>query len=142
MREYIFHGKRVYDGEWIEGCLIHQGDHYLILQDESKLHPMDVPYIDDFGRIDGRADPVVPESVGQYTGMSDKNGKMVFEGDILEFSDRLVSVFWHAHLGCWDSNFLKYTNQNNGREDMSPCRWEYRAEVVGTVFENADLLEG
>lgn len=90
MREYIFHGKRIDNGEWVEGCLIHQGDYYLILQDESKLHPIDVPYINDLGCIDGYATPVVPESVGQYTGMSEfmltdetRNAKL-FEGDIVE----------------------------------------------------------
>lgn len=107
MREYIFHGKRVYDGEWIEGCLINQGDHYLILQDESKLHPMDVPYIDDFGRIDGRADPVVPESVGQYTGFDEwmlddasRNAKL-YEGDIIEVwcNREIYGSPWSTHDG-------------------------------------------
>ena len=90
MREYLFQGKRTDNGEWVEGCLIHQGNHYLILQDESVLHPMDVPYINDLGCIDGYATPVIPESIGQYTGMkefvvSDKSfNKPLFEGDIVE----------------------------------------------------------
>ena len=129
MRDYIFRGKRVDNGEWVEGDL-------RTTNGMSPYQTNIVTYTNE------RYNPVVPESVGQYTGMKDKNGRKIFEGDILEFADRLVSVFWHAHLGCWDSNFLKYTNQNNDRDDMSPCRWEYRAEVVGTVFENADLLEG
>ena len=90
MRDYIFHGKRVDNGEWVEGCLIHQGNHYLILQDESKLHPMDVPYINDLGCIDGYATPVILESVGEWTGMNEfmltdetHNAKL-FEGDIVE----------------------------------------------------------
>lgn len=107
MREYLFRGKRVYDGEWIEGCLIHHGDHYLILQDESKLHPMDVPYIDDFGCIDGRADPVVPESVGQYTGFDEwmlddasRNAKL-YEGDIIEVwcNREIYGSPWSTHDG-------------------------------------------
>ena len=138
----LFRGKCIDEDEWVEGCLIYQGDHWLILQDESRLHPMDVPYIDDFGYINGRADPVVLETVGQYTGLTDKNGKKIFEGDILEFSDRMVSVFWHAHLGCWDSNFLKFTSKENGREDMSPCHWSYRAKVVGNIYDNPELLKG
>lgn len=193
MREYIFHGKRVYDGEWVEGCLIHQGDHYLILQDESKLHPMDVPYIDDFGCIDGRADPVVLESVGEWTGinefvMSDRSfNKPLFEGDIVEIwgwrspmstydaqsqydghiKIRAVIKFDHAQ---WK---LDYKNKYNealaklkGKEvdkRSIECDWElhrygsrneefdrernvgYKLRdivKIGTVFENADLLEG
>lgn len=107
MREYLFHGKSVDNGEWIEGCLIHQGDHYLILQDESKLHPMDVPYIDDFGCIDGRADPVVPESVGQYTGFDEwmlddaSRDAKLYEGDIIEVwcNREIYGSPWSTHDG-------------------------------------------
>lgn len=205
MREYIFHGKRKYDGEWVEGCLIHQGDNYLILQDESKLHPMDVPYIDDFGCIDGRADPVVPESVGQYTGMNEfaltdesRNAKL-FEGDIVEVwgwrsvygrnqsqYDKRIKV---RGVICFNSRGQWYINYDNKyNEALAELKGQetekrqahgayelyyygyhgsdierYRAKElewhgkfhnkediighqdivkIGTVFENADLLEG
>ena len=84
---------------------------------------------------------VIPETIGQYTGLTDKNGKKIFEGDILEFSDRVVEVFWHTHLGCWDTNFIKFTTKENGRDDMSPCRWDYRAEVIGNIHDNPELLK-
>ena len=90
MRQYLFHGKCRDEDKWVEGCLIHQGSHYLILQDESQMHPADVPYIDDLGCIDGYATPVVPESVGQYTGMNEfmlideTRNAPLFEGDIVE----------------------------------------------------------
>ena len=135
MREILFRGKansEVREGEWIYGSL---------LAETTNTFPIiarDYDNDEDWLGVD-LWDTVEPHTVGQYTGLTDKNGKKIFEGDILEFSDRLVSVFWHAHLGCWDSNFLKYTNQANEREDMSPCRWEYRAEVVGNIYDNLEL---
>ncbi len=137
MRDYIFHGKRKYDDEWIEGCLIHQGDHYLILQDESKLHPMDVSYIDEFGCIDGRADPVIPESVGQYTGMKDKNGRKIFEGDIVKLllvDGVEIGIIKFDNINC---RFMFY-DKSGGYGFDDTCVFE----VIGNVFENADLLEG
>lgn len=137
MREYLFCGKRKYDGEWVEGCLIHQNDYYLILQDESKLHPIDVPYIDRFGCIDGHADPVIPESVGQYTGMNDKHDRKIFEGNIVKLT----------LIDCVETGVIKFND--------ALCRFEFydksggygfdntcEFEVIGNVFENADLLEG
>ena len=147
MREYLFHGKRKYDGEWVEGCLIHHGDHYLILQDESKLHPMDVPYIDEFGCIDGHADSVVPESVGQYTGFDEwmlddvsRNAKL-YEGDIVEVwgNREIYGSNWSKYdgkvkfrgvimlrYGRWlidfDNNYNKTICKARGKEeyDMEP----------------------
>lgn len=132
MREILFRGKRIDNGEWVEGLP------WKKKYNTNKLFISCFPDKDD----NEEAFVVVHETVGQYTGLTDKNGTKIFEGDILEFSDRLVSVFWHTHLGCWDSNFIKFTDKNNGRDDMSPCRWGYRAEVVGNIHDNPELLEG
>lgn len=131
MREILFRGKSVDNGEWLHGHYVHQyGADMIYLPDG-----VDREYGFDYYHVD-------KETVGQYTGLTDKNGNKIFEGDILEFSDRLVEVSWHAHLGCWDSNFLKFTNIENGRDDMSPCRWEYRAKVIGNIHDNPELLKG
>lgn len=137
MREILFTGKRTDNGEWVEGYYVYDESGQTTEEPTAYIvrlntHPCGwslIPY------------KVFPESVGQYTGLTDKNGKKIFEGNILEFSDRLVSVFWHNHLGCWDVNFLKYTNQDSGREDMSTSRWRYRAEVVGNIHDNPELLK-
>ena len=128
MREILFRGRSMAQGsEWLYGDV-------LLYENSAQI----------WETIDGRKHNSVVsiKTIGQYTGLTDKNGKKIFEGDILEFSDRLVSVFWHAHLGCWDSNFLKFTNQENGRDDMSPCRWEYKAKVIGNIHDNPELLKG
>ena len=145
MREYMFHGKRVDNGEWVEGCLIHQGNHYLILQDESKLHPMDVPYINDLGCIDGYATPVIPESVGQYTGMNDKNDRKIFEGDIIRLDEYVKSTF-DVNDGVvkygWGGFYIGDFSTLNSLNALATFDGVLRGEVIGNVFENADLLEG
>jgi len=207
MREYIFRGKCRDEDKWVEGCLIHYGDYCCILQDEDKLHPIDVPYMNDLGCIDGYATPVIPESVGQYTGfdewvlMDETRNAKLYEGDIVEVwgNREIYQSNWSQYdgkvkvrgvimlkYGRWlidfENNYNKSICKARGKEeyDREPpmtrdlyepyfnhtsnkdeyrkrklesreqcLRWgfddhSYYDDIVkiGTVFENADLLEG
>ena len=130
MREILFRGKTKHGGEWVYGGVCCSAGNTIIVSFSERI----------LTTIEGKR--VLPETVGQYTGLTDKNGKKIFEGDILEFSDRFVVVFWHTHLGCWGCNFLKFTNKENGRDDMSPHSWGYRSEVIGNIHDNPELLKG
>lgn len=139
MRDYIFHGKSKHEGKWVEGCLIHQGDYCCILHTD--VHPADEPYLDDdTGCIDGYATPVVPESVGQYTGMKDKNGRKIFEGDIVQraWDDHptVYRVIFDELLAAFIGEVKPYGQFTTFDGDGE------HFEVIGNEFENADLLEG
>lgn len=138
MREILFRGKTC-SGRWAEGSLIRAGDYCCILEDEDKVHPMDYPYLDsDLGTIDGKATPVDPKTVGQFTGMLDKDGKKIFEGDLFALrytnSRHKEKVIYYKctyddEYGMWDP----FGDSGCGFDPKS-------IEIVGNIHDNPELL--
>ena len=148
MREIKFRGQRVDNKEWVYGSLHEQeiecekqyfkdgaNNHYLAVVARPVIEVTDdssSELLNDYA--------VIPSTVGQYTGLKDKNGVEIYEGDILDAGDRIVKVVWHEHCGVWDSKFISYKGKttSNGIEAID---WKYRAEVIGNIHENKELLE-
>lgn len=114
MRDYTFRGKTE-NGCWTYGSLIHVGKYCCILEEDiSNYH--DYPYLDpDLGTIDGYATPVIPETVGQFTGLLDKNGRRIFEGDTIRdgygrikdvvfFNGRYYPFIAFPEFNCWNED--------------------------------------
>ena len=129
MREILFRGKRLDNGAWETGSLV------IVRMD---CHDAQY-YIAD--KMTGYHTPVDPSTVGQYTGMKDKNGKRIFEGDIakvLQGKDKDI-----AYVGFENGAFMLYPKTGNIYERTL---WEYwyndwDVEVIGNITDNQELLE-
>ena len=127
MREILFRGKRVYNGEWLAGDLL--------------ANKYERPNICPIGDVN--CYPVIPETVGQYTGMKDKNGEKIFEGDIVKYSTtcEIFTVAWHGSFAEFVISELQKPNKaTRGSKNMYLVN-RY-CEVIGNIYDNPELLEG
>lgn len=127
MREILFRGKRIEDGQWVCGGIVRA------------FHPNMGP--DTYAICaDGRDYFVEQNSIGQYTGLHDIYGEKIFEGDILDCIDRIVYVVWNEECGQWDCNFIAYHDFrfSNGIRNED---WPLRTKRIGNIHDNPELLE-
>ena len=129
MREFLFRGKGKYDGEWVQGFLI--GLYDPTIKENTIKHA----YIKD-GTIFDRAYGVIPETVGQYTGLTDKNGTKIFEGDILKCD-------YATFVAKWDEKNARFLGFIIGKEQaIIYVGREPKAEIIGNIHDNPELMEG
>lgn len=157
MREILFRGKITDNGEWVEGYLVKTRHypsndiHYFIIGIDSNWC--------DYEGYDLEYD-VIPETVGEYTGLTDKNGKKIFEDDIVKFvhkgkiksSDDFPYAVQYGEP--YSRNYkIKFVNTfaNYGLRFINgsihfPCKQGtlsmYDCEVIGNIHDNSELLKG
>lgn len=140
-REYLYRGKRKDNGEWIEGYLYRLSE---------KMNPF-IMLINKCGE----SHEVIPETVGQYTGLTDKNDKKIFEGDILKYAKDgysfLYVVLWSDEFAGWITVLSKeytiykkyYTTTIDVDGETMDCwdGWKEYYEIIGNIHDNKELLE-
>ena len=161
MREILFRGKRKDNGDWVYGYPVKKIDPllrtekwFILIQEYCK------------SCIDGRPTilgaemswyEVIPETVGQYTGLTDKNGKKIFEGDILQIITgngwscpkgtkvyyEVVFTEFNEECATW-AEYIGYMAKRD-EDDLSSIHYvvnSYGAKVIGNIHDNPELLKG
>lgn len=144
MREILFRGKRLSDGEWVTGYYIQPTYHW----HKRGIHKdwIACGAVSNGGWLNLlQKYAVIPETVGQFTGLTDKNGQKIFEGDIVKTKyGRLCIVVWFSsqvHNG-WDLQPVAtvdnciYTRVPDG----SDLYKKDNLEVIGNIHDNPELL--
>ena len=136
MREILFRGKA--GAKWTYGDLWHLNDGRSTVRKDGELFPYEV----------------IPETVGQYTGLNDKNGKMIFEGDVVELTDENNDIKWTAivvfgnpygtYFWGWNLMYVGVKPKVNTDILLWVDMEENGAfiEVIGNIHDNPELLKG
>lgn len=153
MREILFKAKRIDNGEWIEGSLIDldiDSGYCYIVQPYKKASILPIIFL-----ITDRMKLVDPETLCQFTGLCDKNGNKIWEGDIISYQrdnddcpfpnkdtkKRFGKVFYQGFRSTFAIGMGR-----NGSRSINDDLWKYvqngnRVEVIGNRFDNPELLQ-
>lgn len=141
-REILFRGKRELDGKWIYG-----------LYSDDYVYETEFPCIMPLRSGNDYEDwSVIRETVGQYTGLTDKNGKKIFEGDIVKgvaYSTDFIGVItWIDEIAGFGVRYFNSRRTPTAWENSSILKMiqqghkdQFAAEVVGNIHDNPELLE-
>lgn len=124
-REILFRGKRIDNGDWVYGDLIHNIDCVKVRERETDINRIAKSY------------EVIPETVGQYTGLKDKNGKKIFEGDIVTGLFNYTDIIGHIVYGSDATFFI----ERKGLYGIGLNNAEDWLEVIGNIHDKEECNE-
>ena len=142
--EILFRGKRIDNGEWVYGAyMAHDRDGHTIFNQ----NPWD-------GTLQGFE--VIPETVGQYTGIDDRNGNRIFDGDVVTVDHDFIET--HSRGNVEDGTLEVWDEYCGGIHEIGKVKFERAAfvvqewdlgifedseiEVIGNATDNPELLDG
>ena len=120
---HLFRGKRIDNGEWVQGDLVHS------------VYKINDVCVGRYGNEIGMHE-VDPLTICQCTGLKDKNSKLIWEKDIVKCVDTTV-VIWDEHFASWCLTKKRWMFHHFFGESQSP----EDCEVIGNTFDNPELLE-
>lgn len=129
--KYLFKAKRVDDGEWVTGSLITCEDGTCKIATSCLEGKADEPILVCAYDVDR-------DTICQCTGLKDKNGKLIWENDIVvcrDFTEEKYVIAWKQDEACFE--YQQYGCSIMNFEQLSGCE----IEVIGNIFDNYELLE-
>lgn len=147
MREILFRGKRTHNGEWVEsGYCCCDNKSYIVISiryipdtrdwDEADYYEENPVYKPVFIEV-------VPKTVGQYTGLTDKNGVKIFEGDIIKDDwGKIYKVFYSPKSCSFMLECTKTPNEYETGHYRIGEAWCKTIRVIGNIYDDPELLEG
>jgi len=147
MREILFRGKQKYGSRWVYGYLAEIETAW----DRYEYGSLPTEYEEVIIRTDlliRESVAIIPETVGQYTGLEDKNGKKIFEGDIVKDKWKgLGIVEYSENNGCWlsipceDGLYQCFKDGDISESDCSNFNvLMQQGEIIGNIHDNPELL--
>lgn len=148
MREILFKAKRVKNGEWIEGSLIDldiDSGYCYIVPPYKGASTLPIGFL-----ITDGMELVIPETLCQFTGLCDKNGKKIWENDIIKyhFGEIYAPIKYGYYQNCFDSQktehigfYVDWTGDKCLRKDLGYWIDMVYAMPVGNIFDNKELLQ-
>ena len=133
MREIKFRGKRIDNNEWIYGYLVKSEDYIFDYSER-----IDIPYIipfDNFNLKDYGEYRVEEKTIGQFTGLYDKNGVEIYEGDIIKSLINTFEIVFKK--GCFFAVGINRKQEYTLFEEFEMCnKANVNLEVIGNIYDN------